>query len=76
VAVYGRDAALVTMVPDGLTLSEATGSDLADGTLDEIVRAVLRPYGPAVWIILAVIVAALIRLVPRLRRLASRRIAR
>jgi hypothetical protein len=76
VAVYGRDAALVTMAPDGLTLSEATGSDLADGTLDEIVRAVLRPYGPAVWIILAVIVATLIRLVPRLRRLASRRIAR
>ncbi|MGH3397763.1 MAG: hypothetical protein ACRDPO_24030 [Streptosporangiaceae bacterium] len=37
-----RDAALVTRVPDGLTLSEASGADLADGTLDEIVRAMLR----------------------------------
>ena len=35
-----RDAALVTRVPDGPTLSEAT--DLADGTLDEILLAVLR----------------------------------
>jgi uncharacterized protein (TIRG00374 family) len=34
-----RDAALVTRVPDGPALSEA---DLADGTLDEIVRAMLR----------------------------------
>src|ERR1700744_3056015 len=35
-----RDAALVTRVPDGPTLSEAT--DLADGALDEILLAVLR----------------------------------
>jgi uncharacterized protein (TIRG00374 family) len=37
-----RDAALVTRVPDGLTLSEVNGADLSDGTLDEVVRAVLR----------------------------------
>jgi uncharacterized protein (TIRG00374 family) len=37
-----RDAALVTRVPDGPALSEAVGADLADGTLDEIVRTVLR----------------------------------
>ena len=37
-----RDAALVTTVPDGTALSEADGADLADGTLDEILRATLR----------------------------------
>jgi uncharacterized protein (TIRG00374 family) len=37
-----RDAALVTRVPDGVALAEATGADLADGTLDETLRAVLR----------------------------------
>jgi tRNA A-37 threonylcarbamoyl transferase component Bud32 len=37
-----RDAALVTRVPDGLALSEVSGADLSDGTLDEVVRAVLR----------------------------------
>ena len=37
-----RDAALVTSVPDGLALSEAAAADLADGTLDEILRAALR----------------------------------
>jgi uncharacterized protein (TIRG00374 family) len=37
-----RDAALVTRVPDALALSEANGADLSDGTLDEVVRAVLR----------------------------------
>jgi uncharacterized protein (TIRG00374 family) len=37
-----RDAALVTSVPDGPALSEAVGADLGDGTLDEILRAVLR----------------------------------
>jgi uncharacterized protein (TIRG00374 family) len=36
------DAALVTRVPDGPALSEADAADLADGTLDEMVRAVLR----------------------------------
>jgi uncharacterized protein (TIRG00374 family) len=36
-----RDAALVTRVPDGPALAEAV-TDLADGTLDEILRAVLR----------------------------------
>jgi glycosyltransferase 2 family protein len=36
------DAALVTRVPDGLTLSEVSGGDLADGTLDEILQAVVR----------------------------------
>jgi glycosyltransferase 2 family protein len=37
-----RDAALVTQVPDSVTLAEAAGDDLADGTLDEMLRAVLR----------------------------------
>jgi undecaprenyl-diphosphatase len=37
-----RDAALVTRVPDGLALSETNRADLSDGTLDEVVRAVLR----------------------------------
>jgi uncharacterized protein (TIRG00374 family) len=37
-----RDAALVTQVPDSVALAEATGDDLADGTLDEMLRAVLR----------------------------------
>jgi glycosyltransferase 2 family protein len=37
-----RDAALVTKMPDGLALSEVNGADLSDGTLDEVVRAVLR----------------------------------
>ncbi len=36
------DAALVTIVPDGPLLSEVTGAGLADGSLDEILRAVLR----------------------------------
>jgi uncharacterized membrane protein YbhN (UPF0104 family)/tRNA A-37 threonylcarbamoyl transferase component Bud32 len=36
------DAALVTRVPDGLVLAQATETDLADGTLDEILLAVLR----------------------------------
>jgi glycosyltransferase 2 family protein len=36
------DAALVTRVPDGLTLPEVSGGDLADSTLDEILQAVLR----------------------------------
>jgi len=36
------DAALVTRVPDGPALSEADAADLADGTLDDILRAVLR----------------------------------
>jgi uncharacterized protein (TIRG00374 family) len=47
VLVAGRfgpsgDAALVTSVPDGPALSEATDDDLADDTLDDILRAVLR----------------------------------
>jgi uncharacterized protein (TIRG00374 family) len=37
-----RDAALVTQLPDSVALAEATGDDLADGTLDEMLRAVLR----------------------------------
>ena len=37
-----RDAALVTSVPDGLALSEVADADLTDGTLDQILRAVLR----------------------------------
>jgi uncharacterized protein (TIRG00374 family) len=37
-----RDAALVTQVPDGVALAEATGDDLADSTLDEMLRSVLR----------------------------------
>jgi tRNA A-37 threonylcarbamoyl transferase component Bud32 len=37
-----RDAAPVTRVPDGLALSEVNGADLSDGTLDEVVQAVLR----------------------------------
>src|SRR5690349_9847678 len=37
-----RDAALVTQVPDSVALAEAAGDDLADGTLDEMLRAVLR----------------------------------
>ena len=36
------DAALVTRVPDGPLLAQAAGTDLADRTLDEILRAVLR----------------------------------
>jgi glycosyltransferase 2 family protein len=36
-----KDAALVTSVPDGLALVQAD-ADIADGTLDEILRAVLR----------------------------------
>src|SRR6478752_2136601 len=37
-----RDAALVTRLPDGPTLSQADGAGLADATLDEILLAVLR----------------------------------
>jgi uncharacterized protein (TIRG00374 family) len=37
-----RDAALVTSLPDGPALSQADGADLTDGTLDEILLAVLR----------------------------------
>jgi len=37
-----RDAALVTQVPDSVALAKATGDDLADGTLDEMLRAVLQ----------------------------------
>ena len=37
-----RDAALVCRVPDGLALSQADGAGLTDGTLDEILLAVLR----------------------------------
>src|SRR5215472_2400905 len=36
------DAALVTSTPDGPELAAATETDLTDGTLDEILRAVLR----------------------------------
>jgi uncharacterized protein (TIRG00374 family) len=36
-----KDAALVTSVPDGPILARA-GADIADGTLDEILRTVLR----------------------------------
>jgi len=36
------DAALVTRVPAGHALSQADGADLGDGTLDEILLAVLR----------------------------------
>jgi len=36
------DAALVTRVPDGPALAQAGGADLADGTLDEVLWAVLR----------------------------------
>jgi len=43
-----RDAALVTGVPDGSALSEADGADLADGTLDEILRAALRLRGAGI----------------------------
>ena len=37
-----RDAALVSRVPDGPALSQADGASLTDGTLDEILLAVLR----------------------------------
>jgi len=37
-----RDAALVSRVPDDLALSQADGAGLTDGTLDEILLAVLR----------------------------------
>ena len=37
-----RDAALVTRAPDGTTLAQAEAADLTDGTLDEILLAVLR----------------------------------
>jgi uncharacterized protein (TIRG00374 family) len=37
-----RDAALVTRVPDGQALSQAGGSGLTDGVLDQILLAVLR----------------------------------
>ena len=37
-----RDAALVSRVPDGRALSQADGAVLTDGTLDEILLAVLR----------------------------------
>ena len=37
-----RDAALVSRMPDGSALSQADGAGLTDGTLDEILRAVLR----------------------------------
>jgi glycosyltransferase 2 family protein len=37
-----RDAALVTRMPEGHALSQAGGASLADGTLDEILLAVLR----------------------------------
>ena len=37
-----RDAALVTRVPNGPALSQADGGGLADGTLDEILLAVVR----------------------------------
>ena len=36
-----HDAALVTRVPAGQALSQADGADLADGTLDEVLLAVL-----------------------------------
>jgi glycosyltransferase 2 family protein len=36
------DAALVTKVPDGPVLAQASDADLTDGTLDEILRAVLH----------------------------------
>ena len=37
-----RDAALVTRVPDGPALAQADLTDLTDGTLDDILLAVLR----------------------------------
>ena len=37
-----RDAALITRLPDGPALAEADDAALADGTLDEILRTVLR----------------------------------
>ena len=37
-----RDAALVTRLPDGPALSEADEDSLSDGTLDELLLAVLR----------------------------------
>jgi uncharacterized protein (TIRG00374 family) len=37
-----RDAALVTRLPDGPALSQADAAGLADGTLDEILLAVVR----------------------------------
>jgi uncharacterized protein (TIRG00374 family) len=37
-----RDAALVTRVPDGPDLSQADSANLTDGTLEEIMLAVLR----------------------------------
>src|SRR5580692_2782399 len=37
-----RDAALVTRMPDGPALSQADGAGLPDGTLDELLRTVLR----------------------------------
>ncbi|HEU5385409.1 MAG TPA: lysylphosphatidylglycerol synthase domain-containing protein [Streptosporangiaceae bacterium] len=37
-----RDAALVTRAPDGTALAQADDADLTDGTLDEILLAVLR----------------------------------
>src|SRR5579872_6806325 len=43
-----RDAALVTSLPDGPALAEADGADLADGTLDEILRATLGLRGTGI----------------------------
>jgi len=37
-----RDAALITRLPDGPALAEADSAALADGTLDEILRTILR----------------------------------
>ncbi len=37
-----RDAALVTRLPDGPTLSQSADATVADGTLDELLRTVLR----------------------------------
>ena len=37
-----RDAALVTSLPDGPALSQSTGAAVPDGTLDEVLRTVLR----------------------------------
>jgi tRNA A-37 threonylcarbamoyl transferase component Bud32 len=37
-----RDAALITRLPDGPALSEADADSLSDGTLDELLLAVLR----------------------------------
>jgi glycosyltransferase 2 family protein len=43
-----RDAALVTRLPDGQALADADAAALPDGTLDELLRTVLRLRGAGI----------------------------